>query len=272
MNVKKVIHEELGKDLEEIGFVYVQEGRGVWQYRRQKNDVQQEIVIIADRYERRNLKVMFCTSAYGQREYKEFSDFIEEESVRVRKTRSDYRGYENIEQLRAVIQEFKRLIFVYGLDFLEEISKPSTDAIPTEELYKYLYENHQRLYEEYREKLHTKDKTPEEVIEIIYKKMDETLDIPFDEAKEFLCGLAALYGHTICWGDKGEWVWDSEEKNCYIKKILQTKKDKDVLGLLIAIWDCLRKHKGTKSSTLFKHYKTILIYYYRDHPEEKNKK
>ena len=272
MNVKKVIHEELGKDLEEIGFVYVQEGRGVWQYRRQKNDVQQEIVIIADRYERRNLKVMFCTSAYGQREYKEFSDFIEEESVRVRKTRSDYRGYENIEQLRAVIQEFKRLIFAYGLDFLEEISKPSTDAIPTEELQRNLYENHQRLYEEYREKLHTKDKTPEEVIEIIYKKMDETLDIPFDEAKEFLCGLAALYGHTICWGDKGEWVWDSEEKLCRLNNILGTKKGKYILGLIIGRWDYLRKHKGTKSSSLFEHYKTILIFYYRDHPEEKNKK
>ena len=116
------------------------------------------------------------------------------------------------------------MIFTYGLDFLEEISKPSTDAIPTEELYRYLYENHQALFEEYAEKLRTKYKEPKEVIEIIYKKMEETFENPYEEVKEYLCGLAALYGHTICWGNRGKWVWDTQEKECYIDKVLETKK------------------------------------------------
>ena len=166
MRVKKIIHEELGKDLENIGFVYVQEEHYMWQYRREKEGVLQEIVIISKRYERRNLKVLFRTSAYGQRRYKDFSFFVSEENVK----KKEYWGYESEGELREIIKEFRRLIFTYGLDFLEEISKPSTDAIPTEELYKYLYENHQALFEEYAEKFQAKDKEPKEVIEIIYKK------------------------------------------------------------------------------------------------------
>ena len=267
MNVKKVIHEELGKDLEEIGFVYVQEGRGVWQYRREKNNVRQEIVIISDRYEKRYLKVILHTNAYGQTD-REFCDFVPEDGAE----KWEFWSYENEEELKEIIQKFKRLIYAYGLEVLEEISKPSTDAIPTEELHRNLYENHQRLYEEYREKLHTKDKTPEEVIEIIYGKMDEILDIPFDEAKEFLCGLAALYGHTICWGDKGNWLWIKKEKKCWLRNILDTIEEVDPLMYCISEWDYMRKHEEKRSDKLNKMYREILIFYYRDHPEEKNRK
>ena len=264
MNVKKIIHEELGRNLEEIGFEYFQEEHYMWQYRRENNGILQEIIVMTKRYERKNLKVMFRTSAYGQRVYREFSDFVPKDIV----NKKEYWEYENVEELRRIIKEFNRLIFVYGLDFLEEISKPSTDAIPTEELYRYLYDNHEALYEEYLEKFQARDKEPEEVIEIIYEKMAETYDQPFEEVKEFLCGLAALYGHTICWGNRGNWVWDSQEKECNVEKILGTKKSKDVLGIMVTIWDYLRKHRDTKDKSLYKHYKTILVYYYRDHPEE----
>ena len=264
MNVKKIIHEELGRNLEEIGFEYFQQQRYFWQYKREKEDVCQYIIITTDRYERRYLKVMFYTTAYGQRRMKEFRHFVPEEGAK----HWEYWAYENVEELRQIIKEFNRLIFAYGLDFLEEISKPSTDAVPTEELYRYLYDNHEALYEEYLEKFQAWDKEPEEVIEIIHEKMAETYDQPFEEVKEFLCGLAALYGHTICWGNRGNWVWDSQEKECNVEKILGTKKNKDVLGIMVTIWDYLRKHRDTKDKSLYKHYKTILVYYYRDHPEE----
>ena len=45
MNVKKIIHEELGKNLEEIGFEYFQQQRYFWQYKREKEDVCQYIII-----------------------------------------------------------------------------------------------------------------------------------------------------------------------------------------------------------------------------------
>jgi len=264
MNVKKIIHEELGRNLEEIGFEYFQQQRYFWQYKREKEDVCQYIIITTDRYERRYLKVMFYTTAYGQRSMKEFCDFVPEEGAK----HWEYWAYENVEELRQIIKEFNRLIFAYGLDFLEEISKPSTDAVPTEELYRYLYDNHEALYEEYLEKFQARDKEPEEVIEIIYEKMTETYDQPFVEVKEFLCGLAALYGHTICWGNRGTWVWLTENKCCRLKNILDTVEEIDSLIFCLSEWDYIRRHGGIRSNRLNKLYKEILYFYYRDHPEE----
>lgn len=60
----------------------------------------------------------------------------------------EFWGFENEEELREILREFKRLIFTYGLDFLETISKPATDAVPTREKQRYLYQHHQELCDE----------------------------------------------------------------------------------------------------------------------------
>ena len=79
--------------------------------------------------------------------------------------------YKSEEQLRIILKEFKSLLFMYGLNFLETISKPTTEAVPTEEMGQYLYQNHQKLYKEYSLKLQTQGKSAEEVIEIINQTM-----------------------------------------------------------------------------------------------------
>lgn len=54
--------------------------------------------------------------------------------------------------------------------------------------------------------------------------MEQNLDEPFEHVKDLLIGIAALYGHTISWGDRGKWVWDDEEKNCQLQEILELRK------------------------------------------------
>lgn len=203
---------------------------------------------------------MFDTNAYGQRT-KEFRHFVPEESAKY----WDFWGYKNEEELRTILREFKRLIFMYGLDFLETISKPATDAIPTEEMEKYLYLNHESLYDEYSVKLQTQGKSAEEIIEIIYQTMEQNLSEPFENVKDLLIGLAALYGHTISWGNRGKWVWDG--KKCWLNDVLGTKEKTPLLKCIFSAWDYWRKH-GHVGRGLLDRYEIILVYYYRDHPEE----
>lgn len=266
MIVKKVIQEELGQELEKIGFKFVSGERLFWPYEREKDGIKQEIIIARDRYEKKSIKVIFHTSAYGQSP-KEFCDFVPEDGAK----RWDLWGYENEEELRGILREFKRLIFTYGLDFLETISKPSTDAIPTEEKNRYLYEHHQELYEEYQEKLGTKGKKPEEAIEIMYAAIGEILDEPFEKIEDMLVGIAALYGHTICWGDKGEWSWDEERKECVIKHVLGTRANISILNVVYISWDYWRKRRKQQKegNALFVKYNYVLTYYYAAHPEER---
>lgn len=127
------------------------------------------------------------------------------------------------------------------------------------------------MFEEYQEKLGTKDKKPEDIIEIIYAAMEQILDEPFAKVEDMLVGIAALYGHTICWGDKGEWCWSQESKQCVIKKILGTRVKEYILSVVYNTWDYWRKHRQQNKvkNGLFYCYKQVLTFYYIEHPEEK---
>jgi len=263
MRVTKIIQEELGQELEKIGFQSAFQERYVWPYEREKDGIKQKITVITDRYEKRYIRVLFDTNAYGQRT-KEFRNFVPEEGAKY----WDFWGYKNEEELRTILREFKRLVFTYGLDFLETISKPATDAIPTEERERYLYLNHESLYDEYSVKLQTQGKSVEEIIEIIYQTIEKNADEPFHNVKDLLIGLTALYGHTISWGDRGKWIWDEEKKRCWLKAILGTKEEIPLLACIFSEWDSWRMHRRRIGRGLFHRYEIILVDYYGDHPEE----
>ena len=81
MRVTKIIQEELGQELEKIGFQSAFKERYIWPYEREKDGIKQKITIITDRYEKRYLRVLFNTNAYGQRT-REFRDFVHEEGAK----------------------------------------------------------------------------------------------------------------------------------------------------------------------------------------------
>ena len=64
------------------------------------------------------------------------------------------------------------------------------------------------MYIKYQKKLQVEEKEAGEVIDIIYEKLKEILNQSFSQVENLLIGLSALYGHTIIWGNKGEWNWD----------------------------------------------------------------
>ena len=264
MNMKKIINEELGQELEKIGFHYVSGERLFWPYEREKGGIKQEIMVARDRYEKGYIKVIFHTNAYMQRP-REFCDFVPEEGAKY----WDFWGFDNEKELREVLKEFKRLIFTYGLDFLEIISKPATDAVPTKEKQKYLYQHHQELFIKYQEELGTEGKSAEEVIGIINQKIEEILDRPYTEVEDRLMGFAALYGHTICWGDRGDWVWNEEKGWCQIEKVLGLRRAEYILNLVVYEWDYWRKHKDIKTRGLIWKYEAIIKDYYIKHPKER---
>ena len=69
-------------------------------------------------------------------------------------------------------------------------------------------------------------------------------------------------------GNRGNWVWLTENKCCRLKNILDTVEEIDSLIFCLSEWDYIRRHGGTRSNRLNKLYKEILYFYYRDHPEE----
>lgn len=116
MNVTKIIQEELGQMLEKDGF-QSDFKKNIWTYEREKNGVRQEITILTDRYNKKYLKVLFGTNAYGQG-MKEFCNFVPEAGAK----RWEFWGYKNENELRTILKEFKRLIVTYGMDLLKRLA------------------------------------------------------------------------------------------------------------------------------------------------------
>lgn len=71
------------------------------------------------------------------------------------------------------------------------------------------------------------------LLSIIYNKLKEILDEPFEQVENILMGLAALYGHVISWTSRGEWVWEEKRRACRVEKILETVMWVRPLNLLL---------------------------------------
>ena len=71
MKVTEIIQEELGQELEKIGFQSAFKERYIWPYEREKDGIKQRITIITDRYEK-NISGFYLTQALMGRERKSF--------------------------------------------------------------------------------------------------------------------------------------------------------------------------------------------------------
>lgn len=214
MRQKKIIQEILGKELEKEGFRYIQGESLAWSYERLKGEVWQVISVVRERYCKGYIKIIFNTNAYGQKA-RELDDFVPEKLP-------EYWHYETEEELRQIITQFKEWIFAYGLEGLEKISQPTTEARPKPETNRYLYEHHEELYEEYREKMGIQDEEWIDVIKKIQKRIEETWNLPFNQMEEELIGLAALYAYALNGGEDGIWEWNPKAGMCTVPEVAGT--------------------------------------------------
>lgn len=211
MSYKKIIKEVLGIELEKLGFEFIEGNTIIWPYRRKKGDVIQEITVIRERYEKGYIKMIFWTNAYGQNE-KELGDFIPGELP-------EYWKYNSMSEFKKIIEQFKNWTLTYGLDELEKMSVPTTDARPKPETNRYLLEHHEELNEKYLKLLNMESANTVTILIEIQKKIEELKSSPFSEVEETLIGLAAVWGHAMCLFNVGDWVWSEDLLACVILNI-----------------------------------------------------
>ena len=113
--MKKIIHEELGQELENIGFHYVSGERLFWPYEREKDGIKQEIIVVRDRYEKGYIKVIFHTNAYMQKP-REFCDFVPKEGAK----HWDYWRKHRDRKTRGLIWKYEAILKEYYIKHPEE--------------------------------------------------------------------------------------------------------------------------------------------------------
>lgn len=245
MKHKKIIQDILGTELEKMGFTYMPNTS--WSYERVKDKVWQSISVVRERYCKGYIKMIFMTNAYGQKA-RELDDFVPEQLP-------EYWHYETEEELRKIIEQFKDWTFTYGLDELEKMSVPTTEARPKPETNRYLYEHHRELYEEYGDKLCKDCSSWEDVVRVVQNEIKRTWDQPFSEVEDMLVGLAALYAYALNEGEEGEWVWEDKFNSCILDGPLGT------FDKLFPLQDVIGSWRRKNVENLSDRRQEILIYY-----------
>lgn len=172
MNITKNVTNIIGQTLEREGFIYHKD-YGVWEFKRKKNDITQNIVVLRHRYFAGQIKVLFYTATSGMQE---FRNFVPE----VNKTQ-EFWEYKTEKELREVLEQFREWIEKYGLEFLDSISVLTEEAREKMEANRYLYEHHREIYERYYDKWEMKNKEPLENIQFLNSKIEEIYDKDFEE-------------------------------------------------------------------------------------------
>ena len=160
-----------------------------------------------------DIRLTFCTNAYGVIN-QEVTNLIP--SGFKKGDLDDFLHFENEEELKQILQHFRRIIVEKGEEVFREISKHSTEARPKKKTHKKLYEEHEELNRKYR-KLYGMEDT--EFTAKLMRRMNQVIlemqDEDFADVEETLIGLAAVYGDQLVRKCGGEWEL-SEMGTCMI--------------------------------------------------------
>ena len=232
LNKTKLIKKYFGDVIKEYGFEYGGADAWTWNFFRQKENVKQEIIIMRHRFFADQIKLIFFTGVYcwGDQEPRHFIEKYKDKEFWIYETEEEYIG---------ILQEFAGIVRDYGLERLEEMLVPSDPIFATPEMHQYLYENYESLIAEADTK-YDFEKTGEEGINNISMLLYQNRDKAYEEVKEFIVVMSALYIEIIIKDIGGKVVF--ENRKCILKEIGRQKHQTLPLVDVISIWK--HCHKG----------------------------
>ena len=165
----------------------------------------------------------------------------------------EFLHFENEEELKQILQHFRRIIVEKGEEVFREISKHSTEARPKKKTHKKLYEEHEELNRKYR-KLYGMEDT--EFTAKLIRRMSQVIlemqDEEFADVEETLIGLEAVYGDQLVRKCGGEWEL-TENNTCMIEGLQEGSLGMNPLNTIICYWRNKRDDYGVLLSW-FKRY------------------
>ena len=160
--------------------------------------------------------------------------------------------YHNKEEQIEVLNKLANIVICYGLDKFNTIKPIKTYEI-TLEMKQKLFEEKQFMVEKFLEENQFTDLDDERVLQVLQEKLKKLKEKEYEEVKDNLVEIAAVYGELIVQSVGGKW-----EHNNGITGI----EPIPVYVRVIPISDILRAWKATDSSALSQEYiaRSISIY------------
>lgn len=223
MSRAQLIKKIIGEAIREYGFEYTgydkDENVHFYSFERKNGDIIHDITIVISGSK---LCLELDTNAYGQSEVRA-SNLIESKF----KGNKDGLYFENDEEMKQILLHFKEIILQKGFDILDDISTPAAGAGPRKKSYRKLFQEHDRLNEEYRKRYALEEtESTARLMKKISEIILENRDREFAEVEELLIGLTAVYADQLIIKRGGKWEWDDDFQSC----VVESEDDKDEDG------------------------------------------
>lgn len=141
---------------------------------------------------------------------------------------SDIQGFiafDSEEEYKEILEHFARIIREKSKEVFDSMELfKEEDGHPGRGMHWKLYQEHEELNRKYR-KLYGMEDTEftAKLMRGIMKLIVENRDKKFEEVKELLIGLAAVYGNQLVLKGNGRWEWQEGERglpsHCWVKGI-----------------------------------------------------
>lgn len=248
MNQELLIKDIIGAVLEPEGFSYMGRVEGISEFlRKVKNSKEETIEQIISLQENRYCKEVFLnleSTAAGHDWNYRINDFAPD-------CTTDGLYFETQEKYKKVIEEFAEILSQYGIPFLEEIKEPIVKYYLMDKDYKKLFYEHERLVENFlkREKVKIEELNVAGAAELIEKKIKDIKEKPFEEVRNFLLELSALFGAVVKKYCPCQWILN-EDGGCSLEFLKPREKGNAmfVIKILFWKWDELRLQEDNNIS------------------------
>lgn len=248
LNQELLIKDIIGAVLEPEGFSYMGRVEGISEFlRKVKNSKEETIEQIISLQENRYCKEIFLnleSTAAGHDWNYRINDFVPD-------CTTDGLYFETEEEYKEAIEKFGEILSQYGIPFLEEIKEPIVKYYLIDKDYKKLFYEHEQLVESFlkREKVKIEELNVAGVAELIEKKIKEIKEKSFEEVRNFLLELSALFGAVVKKYCPCQWILN-EDDGCSLEFLKPEEKGNTmfVIKFLFWKWNELRQQEDSNIS------------------------
>lgn len=224
MNELELVKKVVGEKIKKWGFIYLKTEQHNYYFFREiegidryydpsDNSVRQYILIQKNRFANL-LTVRFYTDVYGN---ETVHDIFQLKNPKVfPNLKSGWICYNDSDSYTKALEFIVSVIDKYGIELLKTLSNEE-EIIPTKDMAKKLYEEHEELEQKFIEKYSIKclpdsEKDVDDWFVLVKKIINECIDEPYENVKEKIIEISAFLGNRVCEILSQKWIFPEYSK------------------------------------------------------------
>lgn len=249
MGKKSIVITIIEEKLSPYGFHYTKYQGGRWTFSREVEGISQNVFIHKGMWGDNEYLLEISTSASPTP--LRIRDFVKSSIYH-----TDFLEFHGEDERKKVLELIGDIVIRYGIDKLNELNVMEEHCEITTEMHIKLFEEHESLINKFMDEYGLSDMTEDDVVPVLREEWESMLEIEYEQARNKLVELAAVYGTLLINRMGGIWEYSSKYKTTSIHKI-PLFVSYPILEIIVELWE--KKESGL----IIKKYGNDVMYFLR---------